>query len=145
MHLLVYHVPKFLKEKNAMKRFTGQGIEKINDLMRSFYHNKSNRHDACTEALLAIKRIDRLQEYERQPHEYKKKKAEYWTKDIFEQRKKRPRLSVEPRDEENIPDNNLEIDSLSLEEIKEKLLELGVKTRARKLDKLREILRQEIN
>lgn len=58
MHIMCYHIPHFLKADIPLKRFTGQGIEKINDIVRSIYHNKSNKHDACCEALQAIKRID---------------------------------------------------------------------------------------
>ena len=87
MHILVYHVPKFLKDDNFLKTFTGQGVEKINDILRSIYHYKSNRHDACKEAIVALKIIDHLQEFERVPHQYNKRDNKYWTSDIFEQRR----------------------------------------------------------
>ncbi|XP_074632729.1 uncharacterized protein LOC141891647 [Acropora palmata] len=91
-HILVYHLPKFLASNTSFKSFTGQGVEKINDMVRSIYHNKSNRHDPCKEAILALKRIDHLQEFKREPNHYNKSNNNYWTSDIFDQRRKRPRL-----------------------------------------------------
>lgn len=138
MHILCYHVPKFLNEETAVKRFTGQGIEKINDIVRSIYHNKSNKHDACTEALLALKRIDRLQHHERERQKYTKRATDYWENTIFTQRKKQCRLSVHPR-ENTSPETSDNLEDLSAAEIKEKLQSLGIKTRLRSLEKLREL------
>ena len=76
----------------AIKRFTGQGIEKINDIVRSIYHNKSNKHDLCSEALLALKRIDRLQHHERELQMYVKRANNYWDNEIYVERKNRSDL-----------------------------------------------------
>jgi len=141
MHILCYHVPHFLKDNNGLKRFTGQGIEKINDIVRTIYHNKSNKHDACLESLQALKRIDRLQSFEREPNKYEKKNNDYWTKDIFEQRRKRLRLGVVPREDSA---EIISVDSLSITEVKTKLRVLGVKTKIRRLEKLRELLCSEL-
>lgn len=73
-HILAYHLPRFIRDETPFKSFTGQGVEKINDTVRSIYHNKCNKHDACKEAILALKRIEHLQDVERQPHQYTKKK-----------------------------------------------------------------------
>ena len=101
LHILVYHVPQFLEDQIPVKFFTGQGIEKINDIARSIYHNKSNRHDACKEAVLALKRIDHLQGSDRKPNCYQKRSNEYWSSDIYEQRRKKPRMRVDVRDDED--------------------------------------------
>jgi hypothetical protein len=129
-----------------LKSFTGQGIEKINDVVRSIYHNKSNRHDACKEAMQALRRIDNLQDFERIPHQYQKQDNTYWSNEIFEQRRKRPRLCVDPREDENHHDqlNPEDTDSMSLCEVKEKLEELHIKTKLRRLDKLKELLKSTI-
>jgi hypothetical protein len=37
--------------------------------------------------------------YERERHTYNKKNDDYWTKEIFDQRRKRIRLGVAPRDD----------------------------------------------
>ena len=140
MHILCHHVPRFLKQEMAIKRFTGQGIEKISDIVRSIYHNKSNKHDACSEALLALKRIDRLQHHERELEMHVKRANNYWDNEIYVERKKRKRLGLDPS--EIIPecDVTINVDDLGIEEIKEKIKSLGIKTRLRSLVKLRELL-----
>lgn len=144
IHILVYHVPKFLKGENSLKSFTGQGVEKTNDIVRSIYRNKSNRHDACKEAILALKRTDHLQEYERTPHTYTKQSNDYWNSGRYEQRRKKPRLCVDVREEPEVPMTEVDIDNMSLQGIKDKLKELNIKTRVRRMDKLREILKNYI-
>ena len=47
-----------------------------------------------------------------------------------------------PESQANNPESVLDINGLSVLEIKQKLKELGVKTRARKLEKLQEILKR---
>ena len=134
----------FLKKDKAIKIFTGQGIEKINDVVRSVYHSKSNRHDACKEAVQALKRIDNLQDFERKPHVYKKKDENYWSNEIFEQRRKRPRLCVDQREEQVELLNPDHVDTMTLQEVKEKLKELEIKTKARKIEKLKQLLKKAI-
>ena len=87
MHILCYHIPCFPKQESSIKQFTGQGIEKINDIVRSIYHNKSNKYDACKEAIQALKRVDRLQGHETEPNKNKKQNTDYWESAIYEQRK----------------------------------------------------------
>lgn len=73
-HILAYHLPRFIRDETPFKLFTGQGVEKMNDTVHSIYHNKCNKHDTCKEAILALKKIEHLQDVERQPHQYTKKK-----------------------------------------------------------------------
>ncbi|XP_074615936.1 uncharacterized protein LOC141875532 isoform X1 [Acropora palmata] len=143
-HILVYHLPKFLASNTSFKSFTGQGVEKINDMVRSIYHNKSNRHDPCKEAILALKRIDHLQEFERQPNHYNKRNNNYWTSDIFDQRRKRPRLCNTSTVDDEPTTEDINIENMSVCEIKSKLKEMNISTRCRREDKLREILRRAI-
>ena len=77
IHLLVYHIPRFLCDGDGIKRFTGQGVEKTNDVVRSIYHKKCNKHDACKDSLLALKRLDQLNEYEKKPNAYTKQGDTY--------------------------------------------------------------------
>jgi hypothetical protein len=69
---------------------------------------------------------------------------EYWSTQINEKRAKRRKQLAEANpvcgDSAFGPDH-LDITNLSVAEIKAKLQELGVKTRARKLEKLQDILR----
>ena len=96
MHMHVYHVPRFLCDNSGIKIFTGQGVERTNDVVRSTYHNKCNKHDACKDTLLALKRLDHLTEFEIKPNNYNKQNNTYWTKEIFEDRRKRQRLCNTP-------------------------------------------------
>lgn len=88
IHLFVYHVPKFLVGNGGIKIFTGQGVEKTNDVVRGIYHKKCNKHDACKDSLLVLKRLDYLADCERQPNQYNKQDNMYWTSTIFERRKR---------------------------------------------------------
>ena len=113
-------------------------------MVRSIYHNKSNRHDPCKEAILALKRIDHLQEFEREPNHYNKRNNNYWTSDIFDQRRKRPRLCNTSTVDDEPTTEDINIENMSVCEIKSKLKEMNISTRCRREDKLREILRRAI-
>ena len=91
MHMLVYHVPKFLSDEQGLKIFTGQGVEKTNDVVRVVYQRKSNKLDSCKDTLMALKRRDLLVAYEKKPNSYNKHDDAYWTQQISEDRRKRPR------------------------------------------------------
>ena len=91
--MLVYHVPRHLCDDNGVKIFTGQGVEKTNDVVCAIYHRKCNKHDACKDSHLALKRLDVLKPYEKIPNNYTKRDNEYWTERIFQERRKRPRLN----------------------------------------------------
>lgn len=80
-------------DDSGVKVFTGQGVEKTNDVVRSVYHRKCNKLDDCKVSLLALKRIDSLKECEKRQQTYTKHDDTYWTERIFEERRKRPRLS----------------------------------------------------
>ena len=43
MHAMTYHVPTFLASYKSVKIFTGQGVEKNNDVARTVVLRKSNK------------------------------------------------------------------------------------------------------
>lgn len=92
IHMLVYHVPKFLCDEQGLKIFTGQGVEKTNDVVRAVYQRKINKLDSCKDTLMALKRRDVLVQYEKKPNSYSKHDDAYWTQQITEDRRKRQRL-----------------------------------------------------
>ena len=92
MHMLVYHVPKFLNDEQGLKIFTGQSVEKTNDVVRAVYQRKSNKLDSGKDTLMALKRRALLVQYEKKPNSYNKHDDAYWTQQISEDRRKRPRL-----------------------------------------------------
>lgn len=136
--MMCYHMPFFLAS-TGIKCFTGQGVEKTNDVIRRFYHHKSNKYDACKDGLQAVKRLDELQDFERQPRKYKLCDRAYWESGITEERQKRPRLGVTP-----VADDELNVNELTREELKAKLREMNVKTRVQNLDRLRQLLKDHI-
>jgi hypothetical protein len=79
----------------GIKRFTGQGVEKTNNIIRRLYHLKNNKFDACNDGLQAVKWLDDLQHFECQPRNYVQHDREYWTEGIMEDRRKRPRLKAD--------------------------------------------------
>ena len=72
---------------------------------------------------------------------YRKRNDDYWSSEIIEARSKRRQVLLSSCTEYN-SSNILDVQSLLILEIKEKLKELGVQTRVRKLDKLRDILQK---
>jgi hypothetical protein len=50
-HIMVQHFPKFLELHRSVKMFTGQGVEKNNDVARGIMLRKSNKWDATADVL----------------------------------------------------------------------------------------------
>ena len=46
-----------LFKHGSIEQFTGQGVEKLNDIIRKIHNQKSSRQDACFAALSACERI----------------------------------------------------------------------------------------
>ena len=57
MHLMVYHIPHFLQTFRSLKIFTGQGVEKNNDLARNIVLHKSNKWDSSKDILKQESRL----------------------------------------------------------------------------------------
>ena len=51
MHIMVYHIPHFFSLYKTIKVFTGQGVERNNDVARSTVMRRSNKWD-CTRDVL---------------------------------------------------------------------------------------------
>lgn len=43
IHCLIYHVPYFLTKYGSLKKFSGQAVEKNNDVIKSIHQRKSNK------------------------------------------------------------------------------------------------------
>ena len=89
MHAMVFHVPIFMKEFHSVKTFTGQGVEKNNDVARNVVLRKSNKQDAAADIIKLESRQWHLQSCERTKRSYVKHNAHYWDKDIIEKRRKK--------------------------------------------------------
>ena len=94
MHIMVQHFPMFLELYGSVKIFTGQGVEKNNDVARSIVLRKSNKWDSTSDVLRHEKRQWELQDCERRPRGYIPKNDMYWESGIRESRQKRKRVSA---------------------------------------------------
>ncbi|XP_048589349.1 uncharacterized protein LOC116615043 [Nematostella vectensis] len=74
MHILFAHVPFFVEKYKCIKIFTGQGVEKNNDVARSVLHRKSNKWDSVGDILKQEFRQWELKHKEREKRKYEKKK-----------------------------------------------------------------------
>ncbi len=78
MHVMVYHIPYFLKRFGSIKQFTGQGVEKSNDDIKIVYFRKSNKHDATAQALKVRFRKALLYKCRKVKRKYRKINTQYW-------------------------------------------------------------------
>ena len=134
MHCLVYHVPYFISMYGSLERFSNQGVEKNNDVIKMIHQRKSSKWDGPTEALRVRKRLDFCNsENVARPKRHYIKKSEWWEKDIFISRNvKRKQIDDEivaaPQVESM--SNELDNENLSECEIKEMIFKKkGVQTR----------------
>ena len=93
MHLMVYHIPKFLQTFKSLKIFTGQGVEKNNDLARNIVLRKSNKWDSTKDILEHETRLWELRDRERIKRVYNKENMEYWEHDLPVKRKRKRQTS----------------------------------------------------
>ena len=88
MHALVYHVPVFMKKYHSIKFFTGQGVEKNNDVARSVVLRKSNNKNPASDVLQLEFRQWELRGSERTKRSYNKKDNNYWEVEIKNKRRR---------------------------------------------------------
>ena len=134
MPCLVYHMPFLSSLHLGLNKFSGQGMEKANDIAKSIHHQHSNKIDACANILKGS-----MRHMQRESREYSKRNLVYWHEDIF---KKRQRIEHSSELEHSREENPAE--ELSVSDVKDKLKSLGVKTRLRNEQKLRELLKKHI-
>jgi len=147
IHCLTYHVPFFVVRYGKLVKFSGQGVEKINDDIKRIHQSKSNKYDACLDALKIRKRIEFLHSdgCEREKREYVKKSDRYWDDEIYRQRSgKKCRINEEIAEVSARFADSVEceddMNELSVDELKTELSKLGIKTKLRKKEKLIDLL-----
>ena len=118
------------------------GVEKVNDDCRRIHLHRSNKWDAAKDVLLVGKRVEDLADCERTHRKYEKQNNCYWDNGIRKNRAKRIRLSAEVG--QDVQEPPFDVESLTPQEIKQKLKEFGVKTRLRCLNKLKNLLVEEM-
>jgi hypothetical protein len=146
MHIMVAHLPMFLKLHRSVKQFTGQGVEKNNDVARSVVLRKSNKKDSVGDVLKFEHRQWELRMRQREVRKYEKKNDKYWTEDIRAARK-RSMPAVEGNDEDNLLPSKPSLDpkTMKLGDLREELKRRGVHgcSRKRKAE-LIELLQNEL-
>jgi len=70
MHIMVTHIPRFFELHKSVKIFTGQGIEKNNDMARGIILRKSNKSDFAGDVLRQERRQWELKEHEKEVRNY---------------------------------------------------------------------------
>lgn len=93
MHAMVYHVPQFFESYKTIKSFTGQGVEKNNDVARTTVLRKSNKWNSTEDVLKHEYRLWELKEQERPKRVYTKHNNDYWDFALTEQRQNKRRKS----------------------------------------------------
>lgn len=88
MQIMVAHIPLFFTLHKTVKIFTGQGVERNNDVTRSIVLSTSNKWDSVGDVLKHESRQWQLTERAQEPRAYKQHKTEYWEDAIFTKRKK---------------------------------------------------------
>ncbi|KAL4226614.1 hypothetical protein ACF0H5_014597 [Mactra antiquata] len=58
LRVLLYHVPHFLQKFGGLSQFSGQSVEKTNDVLKNICQTKSNKLDATKDDRLVRKRIE---------------------------------------------------------------------------------------
>ena len=106
MHIMVQYFQKFLELYGSKKIFTGQGVEKNNDVARSIVLRKSNKWDSACDVLRHEKRQWELQDWERKPRGYTQRNEMYWESGIRESRQKRKRVSASQQVNEDANESN---------------------------------------
>ena len=72
-----------------MKIFSGQGVDKNNDMARSIVLRKSNKWDGAGDVLKLESRQWELRNQERTKRTYNKQNTQYWEHELGEERKKK--------------------------------------------------------
>jgi hypothetical protein len=83
---MVYHVPIFFQKFKTVKIFTGQGVEKNNDVAITTVLRKSNKMDGPGDVLKLESRQWELKNRERTKREYNKQNDMYWEHELIESR-----------------------------------------------------------
>ncbi|KAH7939302.1 hypothetical protein HPB52_010403 [Rhipicephalus sanguineus] len=77
MHILCHHAAQKHVEADGLGKFSSQGLEKKNDILKHLYHARSNKWDSAADAVRLCKRLEDSS-CERSKRPYNKADIEYW-------------------------------------------------------------------
>jgi len=141
MHCFAYHVPFFISKYGNLSKFSGQAVEKNNDVIKSIHQRKSSNWDGPFEALKFRKRLEYAnnENIARPKREYIKQ-SNWWQCDIYTQRKeKKIQQKIQAANMCNLTDNGtgIDLESSTEVELQSMLSDLqSKKTRIRNRQKL---------
>ena len=149
LHVLLYHIPFFVGKYGSLSKFSGQAVEKTNDILKHIHQTKSNKLDATRDALVVRKRMELgFQDEFRKKRKYEKVNDHFWAVEkaqLVQVKKLRIDREQKEADEKfNKNAHNLDYENMTVVQIKEKLQELDVKTRLKLKTKLIDLLRKEL-
>ena len=151
LHVLVYHVPYFVGRYGSLIQFSGQGVEKTNDIVKQIHQARSSKIDATTEALICRKRLELgySESNVRTKRKYEKTDDRYWSHEKSKQMlTKKQKIQTEMKEaDENYTNSKPQVsidavDNMSVPEIKAKLNELGRPSKARLKSKVVILLKE---
>ena len=151
LHVLVYHVPYFVGRYGSLIQFSGQGVEKTNDIVKQIHQARSSKIDATTEALICRKRLELgySESNVRTKRKYEKTDDRYWSHEKSKQMlSKKQKIQTEMKEaDENYTNSKPQVsidavDNMSVPEIKAKLNELGRPSKVRLKSKLVILLKE---
>lgn len=144
MHCLLYHAPNIIEKNGLLKPLSGQGVEKLNDCIKTIHQKCLNKSNQSHDELLVRNRIEFLHSngYERSRRQYTKRNLDFWDHEIKEKRqKKKNRIKRDILDAhteylKEIKVSEKPVSEMSVAELKEKLKSLGIVSNLRKREKL---------
>ena len=122
LHTLVYHLPYFLEKYGSLSKFSGHGVEKTSDIIKSIYHGKTNKSDPTSDALVTRKRLELgfQTELSRKKRKYDKVNDDYWGSRIVGNRRSKMQRILEEQKMANESNNKIDetenFDELSVSE-----------------------------
>ncbi|KAL4231878.1 hypothetical protein ACF0H5_009454 [Mactra antiquata] len=148
MHILLYHIPFMVQLYGPLRAYSGQAVEKLNDVLKSTHQKSSNKQNQTHDELITRKRVELLHleycSWEKRP--YMKRSLNFWEngkQDNIQVKRTTIEKVVSEAHEKYIDEckSLKEIDEMTVGEIKEMLKNLGVVTRVRKKEKLIELIK----
>ena len=152
LYVLLYHVPFFVSKYGSLSKFTGQGVEKTNDIIKQIHQSKSNKLDATADALLARKRLElgHQSQLSRQKRKYVKTDDDFWA--IRKPRltaNKKARIEDEMKQADQLyrpetsSQNDPNVENLNVDELRDLVFKrTGKRTKFRKREKLLDLLKE---
>ncbi|CAC5386550.1 unnamed protein product [Mytilus coruscus] len=138
MHCFVYHLPYFVENFGPLKKFSGQGVEKNNDIVKQIHQKKSNKWDSAVSALTTRKRLEfgYMNNMEREKRSYFKK-SEWWDGSLKIFRSGKRKEILKEISEANINSRtSLDFGEMNEHDLRAFLKDHGINTKIRNREKL---------